>query len=162
VRRPPTFSAMLWRRRATTGATGGLILPSTAGSNPAITVPGKICLSGAKCRSTNRPLSPLWSDAHFDRWVAFCRDECGLGHAHIHVFSMLPWSLTFRSIGEALANFTWNRGRKSGPHASETGPHETQGHWLADPDQVWANYLFPAFSLAFFSWRALWASARFS
>lgn len=38
---------------------------------------------------------------NFDRWVTFCSTDCGLGHARIHGYSMLPWSLTFRYYDEA-------------------------------------------------------------
>lgn len=37
----------------------------------------------------------------FDRWVAFASGECGLGHARIHGYSMIPWSLEFRYFDEA-------------------------------------------------------------
>lgn len=38
---------------------------------------------------------------NFDRWVSFCSDECGMGKARIHGYSMLPWSLTFRYFDDA-------------------------------------------------------------
>ena len=41
----------------------------------------------------------------FDRWVGFMSDECGLAHARIHGYSMIPWSLAFRYFDEASA--TW-------------------------------------------------------
>lgn len=37
----------------------------------------------------------------FDRWVSFMSDECGFGHARIHGYSMIPWSLRFRYFDEA-------------------------------------------------------------
>lgn len=37
----------------------------------------------------------------FDRWVGFMSDRCGLEHARIHCYSMLPWSLKFRYFDEA-------------------------------------------------------------
>ncbi len=37
----------------------------------------------------------------FDRWVSFMSDECGLGEARIHGYSMIPWSLAFRYFDEA-------------------------------------------------------------
>jgi hypothetical protein len=36
----------------------------------------------------------------FDRWVSFMSERCGLGHARIHCYSMLPWSLKFRYFDE--------------------------------------------------------------
>ncbi|MGA0846856.1 MAG: DUF4091 domain-containing protein, partial [Luteolibacter sp.] len=36
----------------------------------------------------------------FDRWVGFMSDRCGLAHARIHCYSMLPWSLKFRYFDE--------------------------------------------------------------
>lgn len=36
----------------------------------------------------------------FDRWVSFMSDRCGLQHARIHCYSLLPWSLTFRYFDE--------------------------------------------------------------
>lgn len=36
----------------------------------------------------------------FDRWVTFASEECGLGHARIHGYSMIPWSLEFRYFDE--------------------------------------------------------------
>ena len=41
----------------------------------------------------------------FDRWVAFMSDECGLGHARIHGYSMIPWSLLFRYYDESSNAF---------------------------------------------------------
>ena len=37
----------------------------------------------------------------FDRWVSFMSDECGFADAHIHGYSMIPWSLKFRYFDEA-------------------------------------------------------------
>lgn len=36
----------------------------------------------------------------FDRWVSFMSERCGMGHARIHCYSMLPWSLKFRYFDE--------------------------------------------------------------
>lgn len=36
----------------------------------------------------------------FDRWVTFMSEECGLGDARIHGYSMIPWSLQFRYFDE--------------------------------------------------------------
>lgn len=36
----------------------------------------------------------------FDRWVSFMSGRCGLKHARIHCYSMLPWSLKFRYFDE--------------------------------------------------------------
>lgn len=41
----------------------------------------------------------------FDRWVAFASSECGLEHARIHCYTMIPWSLKFRYYDEAKARF---------------------------------------------------------
>lgn len=37
----------------------------------------------------------------FDRWVGFMSVRCGMEHARIHCYSMLPWSLKFRYFDEA-------------------------------------------------------------
>lgn len=36
----------------------------------------------------------------FDRWVTFASEQCGLGKARIHGYSMIPWSLTFPYFDE--------------------------------------------------------------
>ncbi len=36
----------------------------------------------------------------FDRWVSFMSERCGMAHARIHCYSMLPWSLKFRYFDE--------------------------------------------------------------
>ena len=36
----------------------------------------------------------------FDKWVSFMSERCGMNHARIHCYSMLPWSLKFRYFDE--------------------------------------------------------------
>ena len=36
----------------------------------------------------------------FDRWVSFMSERCGMAHARIHCYSMLPWTLKFRYFDE--------------------------------------------------------------
>ena len=37
----------------------------------------------------------------FDRWVKFASEECGLAHARIHGYTMIPWSMRFRYLDDA-------------------------------------------------------------
>ncbi len=59
----------------------------------------------------------------FDRWVTFCSDECGMGEARIHGYSMLPWSLTFRYYDEAKHAYVDAK--------LQPGTEEYDAHWGA-------------------------------
>lgn len=57
----------------------------------------------------------------FDKWVAFMSDECNLGHARIHCYTMIPWSLSFRFYDEAKGSHDWLKLRPGSP--------EYDAHW---------------------------------